>query len=72
MSYKPEFEVQDKWYDNAQRFATHDEAEVSARARFSVWTMPSDWRVTESDDPVSYRHDENGSHLITVNSKTGG
>ncbi|UCC74085.1 MAG: hypothetical protein JSV86_05870 [Gemmatimonadota bacterium] len=53
-SYKPEFLVQGKWCDNAQRFATREEAEQSAQARFLVWTQPEDWRVSASDEPVSY------------------
>ena len=54
MSYRPMFEVQGSWAGNAQRFATYEEAEASAKARFMVWTMPTAWRVDESDDPVNY------------------
>lgn len=53
-SYRPEFLVGGEWYGNAQRFATPAEAEQSAQARFLVWTMPSDWRVSPSDDDVNY------------------
>ncbi len=56
-SYKPEFKVQGAWYDNAQRFATRDEAEASAQARFMVWTMPEACRATASTDPPTYRWD---------------
>ena len=41
---------------NDQRFATREEALSSAKARFQVWTMPSDYGVDESEDPVNYRH----------------
>ena len=54
MSFKPEFKVQGDWCDNAQRFATEEEAYDSAYARFQVWTMPSDFRATECDDEVNY------------------
>lgn len=54
MSWKPEFKVQGEWYDNAQRFETEQEAKDSALARFMNWTMPSDHRAVESDDPVNY------------------
>lgn len=54
MSFKPEFLVQGQWCDNAQRFATYEEAADSARGRFMVWTMPLAWRVVESPDPVNY------------------
>ena len=57
MSWKPEFLVQGEWCDNSQRFATEQEAEDSADARYRVWTMPSDFRVTESDDPVNYQRE---------------
>jgi hypothetical protein len=54
MSWRPQFKVHGEWGGNAQRFATKEEAEASAKARYSVWTMPSDWRAIESDDPVNY------------------
>ena len=55
MSWKPEFQIGGKWYDNAVRFETRAEAEANAKAKFNVWTMPTDWRATESPDPVNYR-----------------
>lgn len=58
MSWKPEFEVSGQWYDNAQRFATEAEAKASAYARFMVWTMPSDYRAAESDEPVNYKRED--------------
>lgn len=58
MSWKPWFEFHDgEWATNAQAFATKEEAEASARARFSVWTMPIGWEVRESDEPVNYAWD---------------
>ena len=54
MSWKPEFKVDGVWYDNAQRFATEKEARESALARYMVWTVPTDYRATESTDPVNY------------------
>ena len=39
----------------AQRFATREEAEASAKARFHVWTVPADYRAEPSDEPVNYR-----------------
>lgn len=53
-SWKPEFLINGEWGSNAQRFATEAEARESAHARFMVWTMPSDYRATPSDDPVNY------------------
>lgn len=65
MSYKPEFKVQGEWYDNAQRFETREEAESTARARFMFWTVPSDWRVSESTDPVNYRRRDGRDELVS-------
>lgn len=53
-SYRPEFLVAGEWCANAQRFATHEEADNSARARFQAWTIPTDCRAVASDDPVNY------------------
>jgi len=55
ISYKPMFLVSGQWCGNAQRFATREEAEASAKARFAVWTMPTDCRAEPSDEPVNYR-----------------
>ena len=64
VSWKPEFEVEGKWCDNAQRFATKEEAEGSAVARFRVWTMPTAWRATESSRIVNYvRREGNDSSI---------
>jgi len=52
-SWKPEFKVDGAWYDNAQRYSTEEEALASALARYQVWTMPTDYRATKSDDPVT-------------------
>ena len=40
---------------NAQRFATREEAEQSAFARFLVWTQPTGYEVDETNDPVNFR-----------------
>jgi len=44
-----------KWYDNAIRLATKDEAEGYVSDLFSRWTLATDKRVVESTDPVNYR-----------------
>ena len=56
MSFKPVFQVgsDPKFYDNAQRFATREEARGSSFARFQVWTIAASYDVQESDDPVNY------------------
>ena len=57
MSFKPGFKLpgEPDLCTNAQAFATYEEAEASAQARFMVWTMPTDYGVVESDEPVNYR-----------------
>lgn len=55
-SWKPVFRMPNDpvWYDNAQRYASKEEAMASASARFSVWTMPEAYDAIESTDPVNY------------------
>lgn len=55
MSWKPEFLVSGSWCTNGQRFATKQEALGSAYVRFCNWTVPSDYRATESDEPVNQK-----------------
>jgi len=55
MSFRPMFLIgASVWCGNGQRFATREEAEGAAKARFAVWTMPRDWRVDASEEPVNY------------------
>ena len=66
-SWAPQFllgsETAGSWAGNAQRFATREEAEGSARQRFAHWTAPTDWRAVPTSDPVNYRHTEDGSDV---------
>lgn len=57
MSWKPEIQTNgdDKWYDNATRFATKEEAEAAARDIYCRWTMARNYRAVESTDPVNYQ-----------------
>lgn len=54
MSFRPEFLVSGEWGSNGERYDAREKAETSARRRFMVWTQPTDWRVTESPDPVTF------------------
>jgi hypothetical protein len=54
MPWKPEVLVDGKWCRNALVFATKAEAWENARDLFSRWTVPTDYRVVEVDDPVNY------------------
>ena len=63
-SFAPMFEfASGEVYGNAQRFATREEAENSARARFMVWTMPTGYHVEPSDDAPSYRWDDSAGDV---------
>ena len=57
MSYAPEVRTgtDPKWYGNALRFATEQEAENNVRNLASRWLLVTDTRVVESDEPVNYR-----------------
>jgi hypothetical protein len=57
MSFKAEViaDSSGKWTSNACRFATRVEAEEYVAGLFARWTLVTDTRVVESDDPVNYR-----------------
>ncbi len=58
VSFKPEVQTDStgKWYGNALRFATREEAMSQVSDLSYRWTNVRDMRVTESDDPVNYRY----------------
>lgn len=60
MSFKPAFKFKGQALPstNGQAFATYEEAHKSAEQRFMFWTMPEDFLVVESDEPVNYRWDD--------------
>lgn len=53
------------WVSNRLRFASFDEAYNYVSDLGKRWTMVSDIRVVESNDPVNYRY-LNGELLIVV------
>lgn len=55
MSWKPEVQVpsDNKWYDNAVRFETKDEALLYASDLRDRWTAVQQIRATEVDDKVN-------------------
>ena len=50
---------------NAQVFATQDEAKASAKARFNVWTQPTDFGVEETDERITYVRKNNTDYSLT-------
>ena len=57
-SWKPVVKVsnEEKWHDNALRFASKDEAERSARDLSFRWLLVKAWDAQESEDPVNYSY----------------
>lgn len=68
MSWKPEVKTgnDQKWYDNSVRFATKEEAEVSAKDLMARWLLVVDCRAVESDEPVNYRIDFETHQMVAV------
>lgn len=66
MSWKPEVIADSggKWYGNALRFATKEEAEANVRDLSSRWLAVRDTRVVESDAPVNYAWVDGGLVVI--------
>lgn len=60
-SWKPEVQTDStgKWYGNALRFSTKEEAEANVKDLERRWTTVRATRATESNDPVNYKW-ENG------------
>jgi len=60
MSFKPMVQTDStgKWYGNALRFATQDEAEQSALNLVGRWMAVREHTTVESDDPVNYTWDK--------------
>ena len=71
-SWKPEVVADNsgKWLPNGLAFATREEAEANVADLAWRWTMVSDTRVVESDDPVNYAW-VNGA-LVPVDPAEGG
>jgi hypothetical protein len=61
-SFAPEVTTNDsgKFYGNALRFATREEAEANVADLFSRWTLVRETRVVESDDEVNYKYTSDG------------
>lgn len=57
MSWKPEViaDSSGKWFGNALRFETKEEAEANVAALKARWLSVTDTRVVESDEPVNYK-----------------
>ena len=67
-NYRPEISTDGgkSFSQNAQVFATREEAETMARDIFSRWMLATDYRVTESDEPVNYEIKNNVLKSVPV------
>lgn len=56
-SWKPVIKTDNtgKWYDNALRFATKEEAPISACDLANRWLLVRDFDAHESEDPVTHK-----------------
>lgn len=56
MNYRPELSTDGgkSFGQNAQVFAKKEDAEWMAKDIFGRWFAATDWRVTETMDPVNY------------------
>ena len=68
MSFKPEVQTgrDPKFYNNAVAFATREEAEQSAKDLMARWFLVVDWRVVESDQPVTHKLEGNVLSAVGV------
>jgi hypothetical protein len=59
MSWKPEVIADNtgKFFGNALRFATKEEAEANVRDLEMRWMLVTKTRVVECEDPVNYKYD---------------
>ena len=56
MNYRPEISTDGgkSFGQNAQVFATKEEAEAMAKDIFSRWMLATDYRASETEDPVTH------------------
>ena len=68
MSFAPEVQTDStgKWYGNALRFATREEAEDNAENLRMRWLLVRETRAVESDDPVNYRWTDDGLKAVEI------
>ena len=68
MSFKPEVcaSRDGSFSQNSLAFATYEEALASAHNLFCRWTLCTDYRAVESDQPVNYHLDLTTHELTPV------
>jgi hypothetical protein len=66
MSYRPMVYVQGEWAGNGLRFATEQEARLSAHDLWCRWTLCTDWRADESEDEVNYAWEDGLKEVVNA------
>ena len=66
MSWKPEVEVDGKFYDNRLTFVTEEEAKKSAADKFADWILCTNHKAVESEEPVTHKLDLETGELTQV------
>jgi hypothetical protein len=68
VSWAPEVttDATGKWYGNALRFATREEAEANALDLYGRWMLVRATRAVESQDPVNYKWVEGRLQAVEV------
>lgn len=66
MAWKPEVIADNtgKWYGNALRFATYQEAIDNARDLSYRWLAVRDYRAVECDDEVNYTYHDHQLYMV--------
>ncbi len=66
MNYKPVWHIGPQEVGrNSQVFFTYEEAWDSAKARFNDWTIPTDFGVEQTTDPVNYVRKNNTDYQLS-------
>jgi hypothetical protein len=71
MSWKLEVQTDDtgKWYSNALRFETKEQAEWSAIVLAEHWVVVRSWRVISCNKPSNAACNEYGKHQLFPETK---
>lgn len=76
MAFQAEFRAvkETNFYSNALVFATEEEAKIYGKDLFNRWFVAEEWRVVETDNPVTYALEQDESqphayHLVSVRDK---
>ena len=70
-NYRPEISTDGgkSFGQNAQVFATKEEAETMAKDIFNRWMLATDYRAAETEDAVNYRLIDNKLEPVGTNSE---